>query len=104
MPFNGSEGRAIDPGKASEWTKSFREGHPGEIIAHFFGRDILTDILNQDGCQGIRFYYGSDGGVPQLIAVGADSAENDQLGENRIVADEAFPCPNACSQSNILNS
>ncbi|MBH8557778.1 hypothetical protein [Hymenobacter negativus] len=104
MPFNGSESRAIDPNKASEWTKSFREKHPGEIIAHFFGRDILTDILNQEGCQGIRFYYGTDGGVPQLIAVGADSDENDQLGENRIVADEACGCPDRCSQPNILNS
>ncbi|MDB5267668.1 MAG: hypothetical protein JWP58_708 [Hymenobacter sp.] len=104
MSFNGSESRAIDPDKAREWTKSFREAHPGEIIAHFFGRDILTEILNQKDCQGIRFYYGSDGGVPQLIAVGADSEENDQLSDNRIVADESCPCPSSCSQPNILNS
>ncbi|MGY3089522.1 hypothetical protein ACVWYF_002570 [Hymenobacter sp. UYAg731] len=104
MPFNGSEGRAIDPNKAGEWTKSFRERRPGEIFAHFFGRDILMDILNQEGCQGIRFYYGSDSGVPQLIAVGADGDQNDQLGENRIVADEAHSCPNSCSQPNMLNS
>lgn len=104
MSFNGSEGNAIDPNKASEWTKSFREGNSGAIIAHFFGRDILTDILNQEGCQGIRFYYGSDSGVPQLIAVGADSDGNDQLGEDRIVADEAIACPSHCSQANILNS
>ena len=104
MLFNGSEGRAIDPNKAGEWTKSFREGHPGEIIAHFFGRDILTDILNQEGCQGILFYYGSDSGVPQLIAVGADSDGNDQLDEKRIVADEAYSCPPSCSQPNLLNS
>lgn len=104
MSFNGSEGRAIDPDKASEWTKRFREEHPGEIRAHFFGRDILMNILGQEGCEGIRFYYGLDGGVPQLIAVGADSAENDQLGINRIVADEACACPPYCSQPNILNS
>ena len=104
MAFNGSEGRAIDPNKAGEWTQQFREGNSGAIMAHFFGRDILTDILNQEGCQGIRFYYGSDGGVAQLIAVGADEDENDQLGENRIVADEAHPCPSSCSQANILNS
>lgn len=104
MSFNGGEGRAIDPNKASEWTKSFREEHPGEIMAHFFGRDILMNILSQEGCEGIRFYYGLDGGAPQLIAVGADSAENDQLGENRMVADEACSCPTSCSQPNILNS
>lgn len=104
MSFNGSEGRAIDPTRASEWTRSFREGHPGEITAHFFGREILLEILKQEGCQGIRFYYGSDGGVPQLIAVGADGNENDQLGKNRIVADESYPCPSHCSQPNMLNS
>lgn len=104
MAFNGGEGRAIDPTKAGEWTKSFREAHPGEIMGHFFGRDILLDLLNQEACQGIRFYYGSDGNVPQLIAVGADANENDQLGPNRIVADEACPCPTSCSQPNILNS
>ena len=104
MSFSGSEGQSIDPSKASEWTKSFREGHPGEIMAHFFGRDILTAILNQKDCQDIRFYYGSEGEVPQLLAVGTDSNENDQLGGNRIVADEACPCPAFCSQPNTLNS
>ena len=104
MSFNGGEGRAIDPNKASEWTSSFREEHPGEITAHFFGRDILMSILSQEGCEGIRFYYGLDGGVPQLIAVGADSDENDQLGGNRIVADESCPCPPHSSQPNMLNS
>ena len=104
MSFNGSEGRAIESNKAGEWTKNFREAHRGEIMAHFFGRDILTAILKQEDCQGIRFYYGSAGGVPQLIAVGADSNGNDQLGANRIVADEAYPCPPSCSKPNILNS
>ncbi|GAB3857038.1 hypothetical protein GCM10028822_30120 [Hymenobacter terrigena] len=103
MPFFGSEGKAIDHNKAGEWTGSFRKENPNKIIAHFFGRDVLMDILNQEGCRGIRFYYGSDGGVPQLIAVGADENENDQLDENHIVADEAQACPDRCSQPNILN-
>ena len=42
--------------------------------------------------------------VPQLIAVGADSNENDQLNGNRIVTDEDCPCPTFCSQPNTLNS
>ena len=104
MSFNGSEGRAIDQHKAGEWTRSFREAHAGETMAHFFGRDILMNILNQQGCQGIRFYYGTDGNVPQLIAVGTDGDENDQLGGNRIVADESICCPTNCSHPNILNS
>ena len=43
-------------------------------------------------------------GVPQLITVGADSNENDQLGGSRIVANEACSCPTFCSQPNTLNS
>lgn len=104
MAFSGGGGRAIDSNKAEEWTKSFREGHPGETIAHFFGRDILMNILNKEAYPDIRFYYGADGSVSQLIAVGADATQNDLLGQNRIVADESSPGPTCCSQPNMLNS
>ena len=53
---------------------------------------------------GIRFYFGLDSGIPKLIAVSADSAENDQLGDGFIIADDFKSCPSCCSQSNILNS
>ena len=104
MAFNGTEGHPIEPEKAGEWTRNYRQAQPGGIYAHFFGRDILLNLLSQAGAQGIRFYYGLDGQTPQLIAVAADTTENDQLGEHFIVADETLPHPPNSSQPNILNS
>jgi len=104
MPFNGSEGAAIDPNLAAQWTTNYREAHPGAVQSYFMGREILHTLLNQTGCEGIRFYYGLDGAVLQLVAVGANAAENDQLGSNCIVADEGAGGPPHCGQPNILNS
>lgn len=104
MPFNGSEGNPIDPSKAAQWTANYREANPGAVQSHFFGHDILAVLLNQAGREGIRFYHGLDGGVPQLLAVSADAAENDQLGDGRIVADDARKGPPHSGQPNILNS
>jgi hypothetical protein len=104
MAFNGTEGNPIDHSIASEWTKNYREASPGKLIAHFFGRDVLLNILAQENCQGIRFYYGLDGEVQQILAVGADNEENDQLDGNSIVADESTDSPPRSGQDNILNS
>ena len=104
MAFNGSEGNAIDPNKAAVWTGNYREANPNKIQSRFFGRNILLAILSQEGCEGVRIYYGLDGTTPQLLAVGADAAENDQLGDGCIVADETPMGPPAKGVNNILNS
>ena len=104
MAFNGSEGAAIDSATAAKWTKTYRDANPAAIQSRFFGKEILQAILNQPGCVGIRFYYGNDGTVPQLLAVGANSAENDQLGESFVVADESVKGPPCSGQANMLNS
>jgi hypothetical protein len=103
MAFNGTEGSAIDHSTAAEWTKAYREAQPNEPLARFFGRDILLSILAQADCQGIRFYYGLNESVPQLLAVGADSEENDQIQE-RLIADDAPMSPPRMGVLNILNS
>jgi hypothetical protein len=104
MPFSGDEGNPIDPAKAASWTRSYREKNPKEVTAYFAGRQILEQLLSQPDSMGIRFYFGLDSGVLKLVAVSADSNENDQLGDGFIVADDFKSCPNCCSQSNILNS
>ncbi len=102
MAFNGTEGAEITLSSASAMTKEYRINNPDEIIAHFFGKDIIHKILEQEGCVGIRFYYGIDeDGQKQLVMVGADSEENDLTD---LVADVSFPCPDACSTPNPLNS
>lgn len=102
MAFNGTEGGAISIAQGAELTSKYRDENPEGIKARFFGRDILNEILEQEGCMGIRMYYGIDEkGHKQLVLVGADSAENDMLD---LVADLSLPCPSRCSDSNPLNS
>lgn len=102
MAFNGKEGGEITLQIASDMTGRYRLQNQGEPIAHFFGKDILQKILDQEGCMGIRIYYGIDeDGTKQLVLVGADSDQNDQT---NLVADISFICPNACSDRNPLNS
>lgn len=102
MAFNGSEAEKFPLEEAAKWTKRFRNTVPeGSTIAHFFGRDILLEILAQEGCMGIRFYYALDEeNKRQLIAVGADANENDMF--NGIIAEKSYPCPPYCPNGSPL--
>ncbi|GAA3963526.1 hypothetical protein [Hymenobacter antarcticus] len=110
MPFNGTEGKAIELSTAAQFTQNYREANPdpGTILGCFLGKNILNQLLGQSGCEGIRFYYGLNGTTPELVAVGADSEENDQLGivsgVQCIIADEGVKCPPNSSQTNPLNT
>lgn len=104
MAFNGREGSVVTLKEASGWTKNYRDTLPSdEIIAQFFGKEKLLLILNQEGCMGIRFYYGiDDDGLKNIIAVGASSDENDMI--NGVILEYAFRCKSRCSSNNSLNS
>jgi len=80
--LTGREGGPIDLEKAASWTKNYRERNPGETISHFFGKEILENILKQPGCLGIRFYYAHDHeGRRHLVIAGAMSDGSDQINE-----------------------
>ena len=101
--FAGSEGSPISLALAATWTKNYRDNNPGQTIAHFFGTDIIQQILSQGTCMGIRIYYAADdSGAKQLILVGADAHQNDMT--DGILADYSMPCPAICSTANPLNS
>jgi hypothetical protein len=55
--LTGKEGSVIDIKVAAEWTRNHRHKNPGGVISQFFGKEILTRILNQPDCIGIRLYY-----------------------------------------------
>lgn len=102
--FTGQEGDPITLDLAREWTKNYRELNPDRIEAHFFGNEIIKQILNQSECVGIRIYYAiDDKGVQQLLLVGVDATGNNLLpgmqttdGDGNIIADMSFPCPTYC--------
>lgn len=101
MSFDGTEGGAIPLRDGGKMTANYRNNNAGELLGHFFGKDILNQILAQDGCEGIRMYYAEDAdGNKELVIVGADANENDMT---QLVADVSRPCP-PCGDSNPLNS
>jgi hypothetical protein len=55
--LTGKEGAVIDIRVAAEWTRNHRHRNPGGVISQFFGKEILTRILNQPDCVGIRIYF-----------------------------------------------
>lgn len=101
MAFNGTEGEAISLETASQMTAKYRDANPNTTIAHFFGKEILNQLLEQENCVGIRMYYGMQDGEKELVLVGVDSEQNDIL---ELVVDRSMPCPKACSMANPLNS
>jgi hypothetical protein len=102
MAFDGTEGGEITLTSAGAMAAKYRRDNPGQTLAHFFGKDIINKILDQEGCMGIRLYHGIDeDGKKELVMVGADSDENDITD---LVADLSHPCPDTCSNVNDLNS
>jgi hypothetical protein len=99
--FDGTEGDPISFEIAQSWIGNYRDEHPAETEAHFFGRDILTQLLAEEGSVGIRVYYGLDeNGNKQLILVGVDTNGGNLLpsatGGDNIIVDMSYPCPTFC--------
>ncbi len=102
MSFNGTEGGPITSTVAEAMTKRYRKACPGQIIAHFYGRDTIQALLDQDNCMGIRIYYGiKEDGSKELVLVGATADQNDML---NLIMDISIVCPSVCSTANFLNS
>jgi hypothetical protein len=82
--------------------RNFHNNDPATIRGGAFSKDIIQDILNQTGCEGIRYYYGMDtNNVPQLVLVGYDASDNDLF--NGVRAEKARLCPPSWPDSNQLN-
>lgn len=104
MAFTGNEAEIIPLDTASAWTKNYRNTmKSGEAQAHFFGMNLIKQILAQTGVVGFRIYYGiDDTGKKQLIIVGTDANENDLY--NGIIVERSVWCPPSCGNANPLNS
>lgn len=100
MPLPDPKSRRIPLEEAAVMTRRYREGmHKGWL----FLRKDLDDILAQEGCAGMRFYYGrSTTGETALVMVGVDGKGNDMV--NGALLDDGFPCPVWCGDGNSLNS
>lgn len=76
--LTGKEGQEFDLETSANWTKNYRDKYPGETVSHFFGKEIVQKILDQDGCMGVRIYHAHDDqDKKHVIIVGADQHGND---------------------------
>lgn len=102
--FNSEVGDPIDLETAKLWASNYRGKNQGETRSHFFGLEIIQQILNESGCVGIRIYYAIDEkGEKKLLLVGVDAEGKDILptttlleGDGNIIADFSYPCPTYC--------
>jgi hypothetical protein len=106
--LDGTEGDPIPLETASDWIANFGKQNPEGTIAHFFGFEIIKQILEEEGAVGIRMYYAiDDKGSRQIILVGVNAQGDDLLpakavggrisDDGIIIADASYPCPTYCS-------
>lgn len=110
--FDGTEGDPIDLTIAKKWTANYRGTleSPEEISAHYFGYEIIEQILGESDCVGIRIYYALDDvGEKKLILVGVDSNGENLLpivggrvtDGGPITGDASLPCPTYCPTNGL---
>jgi hypothetical protein len=106
--FTKSIGGPVTKDKVKTWLKRFRDKHPAKdtVTARFIGSDILSKILAQEGCVGVRVYFGYDERDQiEIFFIGTDENGNDMVpdetaardGGKYTMADSTMPCPPYCS-------
>jgi len=101
MAFNGTEGEIITLAEGAAMTKQWRRSNVnGNAV--YYGKNIINQLIGQQGVVGIRFYFAVDSdGKNTLVLVGVDANENDVLS---IIADRGVKCPILCGNRNGINS
>lgn len=104
MTFTGNEDHSFPLTTASEWTARYRTSVPtSETIAHFFGKQHMKKLLDQEGCVGMRIYYALDeAGTKQLIITGVDANGDDLY--TGLLAEKSARTPPFGGVANPLNS
>jgi len=81
-------GEEISHETAAEFILSYDKAYPTDLKWFCMGKDILTQILNQPGCAGIRFYNGiNEIGQKTLVYVGIDAEGKDIIKRVVVQAD-----------------
>jgi hypothetical protein len=97
-------GEFITLEEGSQMTARYRASiQPGETIAVAVSSDILTRILQQENCTGLRMYFAMDeSGAKTLVMVGIDEQTNDMA--QGLIANKLRKSPPWNILPNDLNS
>jgi|GEM_PF-713016 len=112
--FTDTDADSVSATVSKNWIDNYYQKNPKGIQAHFFGYEIIKQILSENGCVGIRAYYALNGaGVQQLLLIGVDSNGENLLpqvttgngrvtdGSTNVVADMSVPCPSYCGSGTM---
>lgn len=90
--------QSITKQEAANWTERFRRSKHGEAayFGVFFDRNFISNILNQDNCKGVNFYYGLNTDNVQ-VAFPIGVAFNGAQIQNTEPDPTGIPCPPCCS-------
>ncbi len=73
-------GEEIGRQLGAEMISSYRSKNPTDVVGYFIGRNILSQILAQPGCIGIKFYNAyNEEGQKTLVYVGVNAEGSDML-------------------------
>lgn len=103
MTINKDSSEVITLPEAETYTHSFQEAYPQEIKAFFAGSNKLKQVLEQEGCIGIRIYMGLDKTTQRknLVLVCVDALGQDMV--NGTLLDYLNPCQTDCDNNSVLN-
>jgi hypothetical protein len=81
-------GEEISHETAADFIVSYDKAYPTDLKWFCMGKDILTQILDQPGCAGIRFYNGiNEKGQKTLVYIGIDAEGKDIIKRVVVQAD-----------------
>jgi hypothetical protein len=96
-------GSIITLADGSKMTADFRKRFPSETKAVYYSSNVYNDLMDQEGCVGIRIYNALDAnGNMTNVLVGVDEHGNDLF--KGIVYDSGRRTPPAPISPNPLNS
>ena len=95
-------GNTITLQQGTSWCETYRTENPGAVKAHLFSNSLIQDILNQNDCDGIRFYNGiNDDDELCLVLVGVDSSSEDMT--SGTLVERGDMCPPNCDEGSPLS-
>ncbi|WP_018478954.1 hypothetical protein [Pontibacter roseus] len=103
MKITGKEGGPVDRAIAKRWAARYRRAGRGAVNCHIFGRERILELLNQEGCMGVKIYYAlNEQDEQQLLLVATDVDGNNM--EDGLIMDKSSTCPPDCSGSGDLDN
>lgn len=97
----------IDPADAKMWTDKFKSDHPDDIWYHFFGINVINEIISNNNFNYLNVAKAiNDEGKPQMIllvynnknAAGRANDDEPNEGSEPKTYDASNPCPPCCCQ------